>query len=328
MTTTINDILNRKPLDAQVYDRSDLEKTSGCPFEAKAIRDGKVKDVSMLADVGIEGHRLLAESLESVDENYLDLVDYLENELPTARPDIQPEVIKSLRGATEELRKIDPGRIIGIEKQYSTEFLKATRNHGAIVLTCCQDLLLAGKDETVVILFDWKTGYKRRTSTDAQSDFQTCFYSWILFRELPKVQTIHFFYEQTRYGTRAYAKLERERDYYNFEGRIQETVRLRMEDSNEAWPGMEKCCWCCVTAICPHVVGEALELNKDKEGYLNQYIALKARVAAIERGMKAHCKKHGEIRSGNQVFGYKETKKIVSYKLYVDKPDKTNNEDE
>ena len=307
-------------LEPVVLDRSTLANRANCPFMAEAIESGKVKDGGYFAEVGTEGHRVLSEAMESCGPDSEALAGWIEAEMTTARPDLQPEVIRSLKGVGETIRRIGNRQIIGIEKQYSTEYLKATANRGPLILTCCMDLVIAGRDNSIIHVHDYKTGWKKIDKASAFDMFQTQFYSWVIWRVYPDVNTIHFWYEQTRYGYPAYVRVERDRDFFNFEGRIQKTVELYLTGSVEAWPYPDKCAWCPATAICPYVVGEAKNLNADPQEYLKQYIAAKARLDAMEKDMKAYCKKHGEIRSDDQVFGYKEPAKKVTYKLYKDEP--------
>jgi len=320
-TVSLKKLREQKTLSPVYADRSTIANYASCPFMADVILSGKVKDVSTLAEVGIEGHKILAEAINARGDNYLDIADYLKNELVKARPDIQPQVLASMRGISSLLRQIPIERIIGVEQQYATEFFAPTSDRGAIVLTCCMDLTLAGKDANTIHVHDYKTGWKQWSNSDARDSFQTCFYSWILFKEIPEIEKIHFWYDQTRYGAiaTAYACLERERDYYMFEGRIQSAVALWLAGSKVAWPAQEKCAWCAATQICPHAIAAARDFNKNKTKYLQQYIALSARVIDMETTMKEYCKKHGTIRHKDQVFGHKEPQKRITYKLYTDK---------
>jgi len=307
-------------------DRSTLERYATCPFQARAVESGTVTDRSHLADVGIEGHRLLAEATEAAGDSYLEAADWLQQELPLARPDLQPEVIAAMKGVASTFYRIRADRILGVEQQFSTEFLKATDKRGPVILTTRVDLWLAGKQPDEVHVHDYKTGWKRRSNSEAAQAFQTHFIAWVLWKVMEDIQGIHFWYEQTRYGEASYCKMERERDFYNCEGRIQSTVALWLGGNKEAWPGVEKCSWCPATAMCPHVVSESLSLNDDPEAYLASYITTKARCGAMEKAMKAYCKAEGEIRCRQNVFGYKEPMKRVTFSLYEEAPEREEGE--
>lgn len=243
----------------------------------------------------------------------MNLREYLKDQLPKARPDIQPEVIKSMYGLLGRLEHphFRPWKIHGVEEQFTTTFWEATNTEPAYIITCCLDLVVMGRDDTSILIYDWKTGQKRWTSDDAFNAFQTQFGSFVLFKEIETVKEIHWFYDQTRFDCKpAYAGLFRKRDYHNFQGRIASVLRLAKEGCKEAWPYDEKCCWCPATAICPHVIAEARDFNDDRKGYLKQYIALTARCKTMKGVMNEYCKQHGEIRADGQVFGDKGRQKV------------------
>jgi len=303
-----------KTLEPITFDRSDLENTANCPFQAKAIRDGKVKNVSRPMDIGTEGHRLIAEGITWGEGDYMAAADYVLEEVAKARPDIQPDVIKALRFIANELKRIGNysyGSLIGVEKQFTALLFPATPSRGAIYVTACIDLANAGRDKTVLHIHDWKTGYKQRSNSEAYADFQTCCYAWILFYTYPDVQEIHFWYDNTMFDTRAYCKLERDRDYHNFQGRIEQAVLLRLQECEDAWPDLEKCSWCPATAICPHVIAEARDFNADKEAFLLQLIATQSRLTAMKKVANAHVKEHGNIVFGNHIYGDKGRQKVA-----------------
>ena len=313
-------------------DRSDLETTGNCPFAAKAIRDGKIKNVSRLMDIGSEGHRLIEEGIEWGEGDYMAASDYILQEVTKARPDIQPEVIKALRFIANELKRIgnfNYGNLIGVEKQFSAQLLPASPKRGPVILTICLDLVNAGRDKTSLHVRDWKTGYKQRSSTEAYNAFQTCHAAWVLFETFPDVQEIHFWYDQTMFDTRAYCKLERARDYYNFRGRLETTVMLWLNDSDEAWPDIEKCVWCPATAICPHVIAEARDFNADKEAFLLQMVATQSRLTAMKKVANTYVKEHGNIVFGkDQIYGDKGRQKVSFSAFKAGKSDEDVKEDE
>ncbi len=302
-----------------------MEQRATCPFRAQAIDDGVVKDVNRHSDCGIEGHRILADGLEQAEGNMdFDIVEYIRDEARKARPDVQPQVVEALGRLGYDLRRTSAQRIIGIEKQYSTVFLKGTHERGPVVCSQCLDLVAAGRERDTLVVTDWKTGWKDMTNAQAQSAFQTRFGCWLLMREIPEVQTIHWFYAQTRHGHPAYALIKREDDFFNIEGQVQTVVQLFLSDCRDAWPDPDKCCTCPATAICPHVIGEAKELMDDPQKYLLQYAALKeGRLDKMEKAMKAYVAEHGTIEVDGTWFGYKQPARRVAYGLHTDKDDKS-----
>ena len=76
----------------QVYDLSKLEDYAYCPFMA-AHKD-EFQEANVPQQVGVEGHKLIAESIEWGKGDWIAAADYVENELPKSRPDIQPKMLK------------------------------------------------------------------------------------------------------------------------------------------------------------------------------------------------------------------------------------------
>lgn len=46
------------------FDRSTLDNYCNCPFMADAVKNNLVQDISKIANVGQEGHKIIAEVLE------------------------------------------------------------------------------------------------------------------------------------------------------------------------------------------------------------------------------------------------------------------------
>ena len=301
-----SEILRRANLPVTYHDRSELENYANCPFMAWAIATKKVQDINGLAMVGQLAHKVIGETLEQRGEEYAAFSMYLREELSKVRPDLQPEVIAALRNFLKTVDTFDPWRIVSVEKQYSTVFWEATRSEGPHVITCCIDFITAGKDETSLVVWDWKSGWKRWTNTLARTAFQTHFYSFVLFKEFPQVETIHFWYDNTRYESRAYAKITREFDYHNYQARIAETIRLKMSGSKEAWPLPEKCAWCPACLICPHAIEAARDFQVNPVGHLQQYRVLKSAVKKMKTTMTAYCKETGNtLWADGKPFGLK-----------------------
>lgn len=294
----------RAKLPSKYYDRSSTERCAICPFMDWAIESGKIQDISEPATVGQEAHRIVAEVLEvyKIDGEGMDLAQYLREELPKARPDIQPQVIQACIWLCYRFKypRFNPWNIVGVEKQYSTVFWEATDAEGPTIITQCFDLVVAGRNEESLIVQDWKSGRLRYSKDDAYNAYQTQHGCFLLFKEMPSVQEIHWTYDQTRFETgRTYVKLTREWDYHNFQGRIAEALRLKQSGSKEAWPLPEKCDWCRVITICPHALKDSVDFQKDKVGHLQRHRVLKALVSKMGSTMTTYCKKTGETITAN-----------------------------
>ena len=304
----------KSSLPPTYHDRSKLEATANCPYAAAHAKD---IPIGILGQVGSEDHRIIKEAWEYCEGDSQAAVDYLLQEIPKARPDLQPQVITSLRHFARRMKKFDPWRIVAVEKQYSTIFFPATQTAGPVIITMAVDLLIAGRDETSLHVHDYKTGWKRYTNTIAYEAYQTCHYAYVLLKEMPDVQEIHFWYDQTRHDTKpGYAKFTRD-NMEDMAGRIGSAIQY--VGSDVAWPEPDKCAWCPVTAECPHVVAEDREFNSDRPAYLDQLIALNARTKAMSATMNAYVKQHGRIEGNNgNIYGDEGRKKIIN-KVFQEK---------
>lgn len=291
---SFSDSLFGKPdtVDPWILDRTPLEGYLTCPAKAKFdLQYPPI--VGEPAQVGTEIHRLIQEAFEwCKDDPESAPADFFEQEAPKCRPDLQPEVLRAAKTVSEDLRRINMSRIIGVEYQVDYQLPGLYKGRPAKITTAI-DLLLQGATDTVLIVWDWKSGWKRRSNAEAQDSFQAQFIAFILFHLYPSVDTVHFFYKETRFGTVGYAKFERKAligfssmtTVQAMEARILQAVRYWSEDSKEAWPEPKKCSWCDHTARCPHVIGDVKDLASDEKGYVDQYYALKARIDKMEDAM-------------------------------------------
>ena len=92
-------LLDELPVVEQVrLDRSLLERCATCPFQARAILDGRVNDSSHAANSGQAVHDAISATITDYIEangqyEPADLRNMLEQNLRGARPDIQPDAI-------------------------------------------------------------------------------------------------------------------------------------------------------------------------------------------------------------------------------------------
>ena len=133
---------------------------------------------------------------------------------------------------------------------------------------------------------------------------------------------IHWFYAQTVDGKNAYCLLERERDYFNFMGRIQTALDKAMSGSTEAWPG-DKCRYCPATHVCPEVTEGPRAISSDPSAFFGQYIALQGRLGVMKKTMNGYCKV-GErsIELDGHSYGYEIPDRKVEFKWHKPKKPK------
>lgn len=290
----------REKLPAVFYDRSVLQLVATCPQQAALTKEYEkelqTEPMPALPEVGSLIHDLAKEAIKA-NEQYgnamQEAADYLMQEIPKIRPDLQPDVLRVARSLAFKFLRFQTNKILLCEEQISRAILPATSTQGETLITTAPDLTLATYYADTIIVIDYKTGWKRRDNLDAQDDFQTCVISWVLFGKYPELKKIHFWYLQTRVGQDAYCCIERDKiiggtaeqplmQETTLQSRILEAVRLIQNNSTEAWPVYEKCCQCRVARWCKYITGDIADFAKEPTKYLDQYQALSGRVAQME----------------------------------------------
>lgn len=293
----------KKPekLPPVIADRSKLENIAGCPHQDYLVEkhkiDPSVREIEVngkLVVVGSILHELIDEAVKACAGELDGVADYFLSELPTTRPDVQSECIESAQFMCEELLSI-PLKIIGTEIQVDNVFMseKSTpKGKGELRITTCIDALFTANDGGLIV-YDWKTGYKKRTNEEARHSFQAQFIAYILWQqpEYQSVEKIHFFYKETRHRNNAYACFERNRthkflpdltDELAFQARILETVKLMFSGCKDAWPMQKRCTWCEAMWFCEFADPVAFDIRSNLQDAIDQYIVISVRKKKLE----------------------------------------------
>lgn len=289
-TDLLKDIFGETPnAEPWILDRSTLERYAECPFKAQCDKDDP-QDAGELAKSGVAVHKIIEESLKEWQQNpETPPSDYFEQEIVKCRPDLQPEIIRAARHVLDAIKGIQLDRIMGIEEQIDYQLPGFIKDR-PVKITQALDLLMVGSTKTVLIVRDWKTGYRKLNNQQAKDSFQAQHGSFILFKKYPEVETIHWFYEETRWGDQAYARFDRNNTIgigsvtqeQAIEARIMQSVFLWAEDSKVAWPDDAKCEWCYWTAKCPHATKRAYDIASDPKGFVDQMTVLSAIVSKMD----------------------------------------------
>lgn len=280
--------------------RSELQRYAVCPRQAILCEEhsDEIEIHEVLPETGQIVHAIAKEAIEACEYNLQEAADYFAEELPKARPDLQPEALRAGKNLANELRRFGSNRVLICEEPVTRSLLAATPERGEVLIVCELDLVLATTKENTIIVLDYKTGYKNRTNQEARDDFQTCVNSWCLFGKYPDVRTIHFFYLNTRINTRSYARIEKE-DEPNIATRIFETAQYWLEDCDDAWPEPTKCSQCDVVRWCKIADHEIKALDDDPKLYLDIYITKQAHCDEMLKAMKAY------VKNGKIIYGTK-----------------------
>lgn len=317
------------PKDPKPIDRSTLQKWAECPHQAGLIKQHKIEAGNELIEIGNIIHKLVEDAYKSVMETdgWPDLnamAEYIAEELPKSRPDVQPEVIRQAKWLCDQLLNLR-GTVVDFEHQI--EYLHPTvkiDGHPAM-LTTCLDVILAGNKS--LIICDWKTGFKRRNNQDAFDDFQTQFAAYILWQQYKKqdVQTIHFWYNETLWGSKAYARLDRDLEDARlphltqemaFKARIDSALQLMAMQCEDAWPDPKKCMWCDCILKCKYSTEIVKDISENPKGFLDNQVVLKALVKKRDDAMVEYLKS-GKVLSGSKtIFEWRQPSQKFTPKIY------------
>lgn len=307
-----------------ILQRTELGRYAICPHQANLCEQlaEEIETHDILPETGKIVHAIAKTAIESNGRNLQEAADYIAEELPKARPDLQPEALRAGRNLANEIRRFAGSQVLLCDEPVSRSLMPATQDKGEVLVVCEPDLVLASTKADTIIVPDYKTGYKQRTSQEALDDFQTCVGSWILFGKFQTVNIIHWFYLNTRKFTRSYCRIERERDEANFETRIFETVRIKLDGCDDAWPEPEKCAQCPVVNKCQEAqYAECRMLADNPQSYFDSYITLQAVCGEMLKAMKAY------VKNGRVIYGTKARFAFEPKPKYLPKIHKGNGEE-
>jgi hypothetical protein len=254
---------------------------------------------SLLCECGTEIHDLLKKAFDECNNDIHLVPEWFVDNLPTIKPNIQPMAIRHARHAADMISEYHVN-LIALEKQVSLVVYPDTGATPAVIVTMRYDLIGSGKDNLHVM--DWKTGFKRLTNQEAADSFQAEFGSWLLWGQKPykKINTLHWWYFETMWGTKAYARFDRNKEHPRLpglttaqaiQGRVMSAVDLFMKNCKDPWPLPYTCSWCDMIRFCPAANMDAKEIAEDPKAYVDQLVAagelLKRRKAAATAWIKA-----------------------------------------
>lgn len=308
-----------------IIDRSTLERWADCPHAAHLIASGAVSNGGRMAEVGSAVHAIISGAVALRAEHAAtpaQMREHIETEAQRSRPDIQPDVIAAMRRtyplvmaicsqpdsgeprAPEDLLRYDGGK--GARSgQLAADF-------GGVRLTCEVDLLTSTPSPEEVDLWDWKSGWKHWTAMSVLASFQFNFYSYLVLRNYPKVNTVRVRVFMTRTGeTTGVVVFRRERDMYPTGARIGQAVELYQRHAGEksaedvpAWPSPDKCRVCDAVLVCKVASEPEADVAREPEQAVRQLVVLDARLAHLRKALSAQVRARGEdYKFGDVCYG-------------------------
>jgi hypothetical protein len=306
--------------DLILADRSQLERWATCPWQAKAVDDGRCKTVGMAAEAGQAIH----DALSSVTRDWIDsngahspadLRNDLEFALRSARPDVQPDAIKgmmpSLWAWAKFIEGIHPGNILrfdgGEDVGRSGQLAWDIPDLGVRV-TSELDLLYSSPSPEVVEEVDYKTGHKMHGVDDVAASFQFQLHALLVLNHYPEVNALSMRVWDTRANRLTYRVMFPRNRLHDYAYRVRSAVDVwrTHADNPPAWPALEKCQACPAASLCP-VADEPLA--QESPALLRQLIATEARADAIRQVLSARVDADGQdVVCGNVAFGRRKPK--------------------
>lgn len=339
----------KKKPDPIILDRSRLEQIANCPWQGylmmlleiirakennEQIFDWEEKlfakadpelldslselaaqsQASVLREVGTEIHKLIEKAFEACEGDLEAVPQWFVDNLPQVRPDYQPEVIRAARHVADMIANIHLGGIL-YEKQLDWVSDGPTEEHGGIFITQALDLLGQGLHHALHV-GDWKTGNKQRTNSETWDSLQAQQSALLIWKqpEYREVNTVYFWYWETRFGTKAFAHFERNEFHPRlphltqevaFEARIRESVQLFLNGSRECWPEEKKCAYCDVISLCPNAHMTAKEVADDPKGFVDNLVVMIEYVKRKKTALTKYLRGHGTVAGSSVVFGKK-----------------------
>ncbi len=316
-----------------LMDRTELERYGTCPQSAYLHRIHKYPCNNDLAVGGVEIHRLIENAFSknailnedgSIAGYELDKVaEYFVDELPAIRPDLQPDAIRAARFVADQIADIHT-QILGVEKQIDYTVLPETASRPRVVATMCLDLLFAGKNNSLHYL-DWKTGFRKRTAEEARDCFQTTMAAYLLFKNydgsntnadgqvLPRIQKVHVWYKEVRWGTQAYCCLDRDEEdpvlphltvERALEARVEQAVKMWMTDCSDPWPEPKKCSWCSAIYDCKYADPSVRSIAENPKEYVDRYAVICALAERMKDSLGLWFKQHGPVEGTETKFDW------------------------
>lgn len=292
-------------------DRSTLERFAACPAQACYVEQNS-PPAGLAAAVGQEAHQAISRTIQAYIESSevtgpQSFRERFESETRCARPDVQPEVIRVLRGVWWKLSEyiagnIAPDNILRFDGGLggrSGQLSWPVEDLG-VVLTSEVDLLHATRSRELLCECDWKTGWGHYDEQDVFDSFQFQMHAYLVLRNYESVEALRVIVWNTRNGSRSRPVEFARSDLASIETRIRSAVGHYLTYSGkpyelaETWPATEKCRICAAAANCPVADLATQECDRDPVQFVEKMIAVSARLDAMSAEATAYCDKTGK----------------------------------
>jgi len=307
-------------------DRSTGENYAACPARGWLIEHGHTIDTSDAAASGSEAHgsisRVIASLADLSPSEWMnlspqELVRAIEAETYAARPDLQPDVIRGLVRSFWVLAKMlastrpkDFLRFDGGEGEQSGQLawpldtVPVTVTSELDLLKSClmEDPKTLGTYLGGLLEYDWKTGRTHWTQDKVLDSFQFQVHAWLVFNVYPAVNLLSVIVWNTREGRKTLpADFHRAR-LSQYHARVVSAAELfakwhgaDSEADVPRWPTVEKCGACSAASVCPANGARGFRASTDPAGFVDQMVAISARLSAMREEAVTWADEHGTI---------------------------------
>lgn len=315
-------------------DRSTLQKFATCPMQARLTEGQQV--VGNAAVVGEQVHIAVGATIQAwidsdANMSRKDVVDTLEQNLRSSRPDVQPEVIDAYRasvwGFATYLCGINPINLKHFDGGVGERSgqLSADIEHIGLRVTAELDLVHATESKEVIRDLDQKSGRGLWLIDDIRDDFQFGMHAWLLFQKYPSIEVVQVAVWMTRFGRRSpWVDFPRKRmpelhdrilaaadSWARYERRIIEEVPV--------WPSVEKCRICDAATRCK---AAERDFGEDAPSMLDKLVAVDAIGDALRKKLAAISDKTGrriESSSGARAGRDKPSTRKPTFSVWSEK---------
>lgn len=293
--------------DKPLLDRSTLEGWSICPLQARGKELGLARHVGAAAIVGQQVHDIFSACVsEYVDRRGImdvsEVVSFLEEGAASARPDVQPDVLRALAGSRWNWAKWlvgqDASRILRWDGGLDDQSGQLAAPLEGVLVTGEVDLLLTTRFPGIVHLCDWKTGWKDWTIDDVADSFQFAVYAWLVFCNYETVNMIQVRIWKTRFGQWTGCDITRA-DILNLTSRLHSAVQVYRQyhdtvlERVPGWPERDKCAICDVALHCGLADRPSRDINTDPGQFVELMAARESQLDAMREIAASWVDAHG-----------------------------------
>ena len=310
------------PFDAApapvLLDRSTIEWYTICPAMGVWCERHPSETSSLAATSGQQVHKIISWGVGEYVASGEPPWENIEPNARMSRPDVQPDVLASIRPSIYSMSKMlmghNPADVLRYDGgegerpgQLASEILPANEERGPVLVTSEVDLLLATPALSVLREIDWKTGHTPWTYTDVKESFQFQLHAMLILDVYPDVQRVDIEVWMTRMNRRTAPVSFTRRDADDCRGRCLTAFEERRvalaADHPDTWPADGRCVLCPCVRECGHAARHDVELAANPVEFARNLLLRDTQLKDSLKRLTAWCDKHGNIDAPGVKYG-------------------------